>query len=342
MHEMNRNEHHALVLSGGGAKGAFSVGVVDWIFKNVDRLSIKLAYGTSTGALIASKVAASVAQNDRRHIDDLVEIYSRVQKDDVLEPRCKWAYNLFGETGALVCSWFNKYDSIYSTKPLIDLVDKYMNDDDWQSIIESGFDLGFCVTSLQEGSSFVVSSRQCKNIDEIKTALQASVNQPLLMELKTINNQQCVDGGLTDFVPLRHVFKSPVVDEVDSIVAISNNAEYKAKSSSQEFKKIDAVLARSVEVMADHVLAEDFATAKLINLLLSVRDTAGWDDVEATLPSPAVSDLTTYLRGKKNIPIQHIMPPKHTQVTSLGFEQPAMKELVKYGYEYAQDHISVV
>ncbi|MFL6770586.1 MAG: patatin-like phospholipase family protein, partial [Sphingomicrobium sp.] len=70
----------AIVLSGGGAKGAFQVGVLDELITNRG-VKIDIAVGTSTGSI----QALAVAQDD---IPKLVQIWSRLRKNsDIYEKR---------------------------------------------------------------------------------------------------------------------------------------------------------------------------------------------------------------------------------------------------------------
>ncbi|MFL6722758.1 MAG: patatin-like phospholipase family protein, partial [Sphingomicrobium sp.] len=70
----------AIVLSGGGAKGAFQVGVLDELITNRG-VKIDIAVGTSTGSI----QALAVAQDD---IPKLVQTWSRLRKSsDIYEKR---------------------------------------------------------------------------------------------------------------------------------------------------------------------------------------------------------------------------------------------------------------
>jgi len=69
----------ALVLSGGGAKGAFTAGVVKYLMVEFG-LNFDLVVGTSTGALIAPLVAS-------QDIANLIHFYENVEQQDILKDR---------------------------------------------------------------------------------------------------------------------------------------------------------------------------------------------------------------------------------------------------------------
>jgi predicted acylesterase/phospholipase RssA len=71
----------ALVISGGGDKGAFAVGAIEVLAQRGYRYDI--ISGTSTGALIAPLVAID-------DIDELVKIYTTSKKRDIIR------FNWFG------------------------------------------------------------------------------------------------------------------------------------------------------------------------------------------------------------------------------------------------------
>src|ERR1051326_7883602 len=81
------SEKLALVFSGGGAKGAFGVGVLAEMVARAPALSWHIVTGTSTGSLIAPLAAAAAA--DRRYVDTLLRLYGTVREKDVAESNVK-------------------------------------------------------------------------------------------------------------------------------------------------------------------------------------------------------------------------------------------------------------
>jgi uncharacterized protein len=92
-----------LTLDGGGAKGFYSIGVLDEIEKNTGRRiseSFDLIYGTSTGAIIAALVARGDSVNDvltiyREHVPQIMRLNNPKARSAAL---VRLANDVFGET----------------------------------------------------------------------------------------------------------------------------------------------------------------------------------------------------------------------------------------------------
>lgn len=80
----------ALVISGGGAKGAFAVGVIKNLFEKYRSTGwFHIVGGTSTGALIAPMAALMAHSGPLQHaaLATLEQIYTTVRTPDILRKR---------------------------------------------------------------------------------------------------------------------------------------------------------------------------------------------------------------------------------------------------------------
>ena len=87
---MPNTKKTALVISGGGAKGAFAVGVVKYLYSTFrDTGWFSITGGTSTGALISPMAALMAAPEPMgsNALDTLVEMYTTVFTRDILRKR---------------------------------------------------------------------------------------------------------------------------------------------------------------------------------------------------------------------------------------------------------------
>src|ERR1051326_7344038 len=107
-----------LITSGGGAKGAFSVGVLRFLQNEKNINHFDFISGTSTGALIAS--LASVGK-----IDELNQVYLSTTNADILEP-----LNVFNTVIA-----GNSF--IYNTHPLLNQINQHITPATFTAIMNS-------------------------------------------------------------------------------------------------------------------------------------------------------------------------------------------------------------
>lgn len=80
----------ALVLSGGGSRGAYEAGVLSWLFENVypklgDHFEFDIVSGTSVGAIHAAYVAASSGMKPVERARALVDTWKNMRFDNVLQ-----------------------------------------------------------------------------------------------------------------------------------------------------------------------------------------------------------------------------------------------------------------
>jgi NTE family protein len=88
-----RKQRVALVLSGGGSRGAYEAGVLAYLFEHIypklgDRFEFDIVSGTSVGAIHAAYVAASAGIAGPRRAAGLIETWKSLRFDNVL--RVSW------------------------------------------------------------------------------------------------------------------------------------------------------------------------------------------------------------------------------------------------------------
>src|SRR5688572_15072654 len=184
-----------LITSGGGAKGAFSVGVLDYLKKEKNIDSFDLISGTSTGALIAS--LASVGK-----IQQLVDVYLSTTNSDILIPQ------------NLLESITNARPFVFDTYPLMKQIEENIDDDTFDAIMNSNTMLCLNAVNLQSGRVTVFTTKdiipgtlydtiKISTRDELTQALLASSNQAVFMNPIRVGDSDFVDGGNREVVPTR-------------------------------------------------------------------------------------------------------------------------------------------
>lgn len=149
----------ALILSGGGARAAYQVGVLKAISEILPRHArnpFPIICGTSAGALNATTVAVN-AQNFRRGVQYLTHIWKNFRTDDiyrsdpvgVLNNSSRWL------TGLLLSSMgFNKLNrvSLLDNTPLVKLLNETLPCEKIQQNIDAGLLYALSITASGYGS----------------------------------------------------------------------------------------------------------------------------------------------------------------------------------------------
>ena len=244
---------NALVISGGGCKGAFAVGVLKYIYTNINNLDFDIFCGTSTGALILPLAVI----ND---IPTLSNIYSNSFTNDIIKQR------------SIINAAKDGY--LYNTGPLKRLVENTITEDVFDNIMNS--DRVFCISTvcLQSGkityftnsddlhsnSEYDVIKIEMNEREKFINAIRASAHQPVFMEPVKIGNYQYVDGGVREYLPVRAALDCGA-DKVYSIILAAESEVV----STDNYKDLIGIAKRTIDLFSEDVGANDYKIAKLLN-----------------------------------------------------------------------------
>ena len=196
----------ALVLGGGGAKGAYEVGAI----AALDELGIKAGsvFGTSVGALHAAMYAqgsmdAAAALWDNIRLSDVVSEESLAIADD--------AENIFDHPEKLL-EFITRYAQKkgVDVSPLTDILHKLIDED---KIRRSGVHVGIVTTRFP--SLAMVEKR----LEEMETGslidwLMASASCFPIFPMKQVGGDRYIDGGFCDNTPVEMAVRSGARDIV--------------------------------------------------------------------------------------------------------------------------------
>lgn len=236
----------AIVLSGGGAKGAFQVGVLDELITNRG-VKVDIAVGTSTGSI----QALAVAQDD---IPRLVEFWSSLKKNSDI-----YVKRPLGVASALLGS-----KSIYDARGLKKLLKDAADDHRLRS---TGKKLRLGVVNLGTGIFRTID----ESVPGIHNWVYASCAMPVFFEpLKTKaadgTEEQWVDGGVRDVTPLDSAM------ELNPRGIIVVRASPKPEPGRvRTYGDLIQIGLRAVGILQSEVSMNDLANATLINDMIAAR-----------------------------------------------------------------------
>jgi len=326
------DRRRALVISGGGAKGAWAVGVLRHLVKDMHQ-RFDLVVGTSTGALIAPLAALG-------DIDDLVRIYTTVKAGDIL------SYRFPGGSVVMnaLCSLFLGKDSIFGTGPLKRTIDQHLSTERWDRLVAGPVPAWVSTVSLQNGEIKYFSSHQPGMLRErFAAAMLASGSIPVYMQRVLIPGETghwFVDGGVKDVLPLGHAIREGAAD----ITAILLGPE--PPLAKDEFKRIYKMVLRTIGLQMEETSANDLSYGDLITreLLWRLRlrkalvRSGDASKVDAAFEEASSRDEPMASKGRRFAAVRiRLLRPKQDIGGTLDFGPERMKAYEQAGYDFARD-----
>lgn len=316
---------NALVISGGGAKGAFAVGAVQYMIEDM-KLKFDIVCGTSIGAIIAPLIVTD-------EVRELVTMFKSFRTKDLLRKRCLLLALL-------------KYDSIYDVKSGWKMIQREITEDRAKRILKSGKQMFLATINLQSGQVVYFQSgppadpdNKSKVIpietqDQLQKAVLASANQPVLMSpVEVLPDadpvRQYVDGGVRELAPLKIAIDNGATD----IYAIILRPE-RYEPVNVRFKKIPKILLRTISLFTEEVVLNDSEIAKLYNKGVLIRNRIKKEfglSEERVEELFSVEDHPDPFKDKRVIALHIIRPECGLHIDSLEFKPKVISEMFKLG-----------
>ena len=299
----------AIVLSGGGAKGAFQVGVLEELIVNRG-VKVDIAVGTSTGSI----QALAVAQDE---IPQLVKFWSSLKKNsDIYEKRP------LGVASALLGS-----KSIYKANGLRKLLKNAADD---ARLRATGKKLRLGVVNLGTGVFRTID----ETVPGIDNWVYASCAMPVFFEpLKTRaadgTEEQWVDGGVRDVTPL-----SSAMELGPRGIIVVRASPKPVPGKVRTFGDLIQIGLRAVGILQQEVSINDLANATLINDMIAARG-ALFRALEAlNLPADkaaAVLNLLDVQLAKYRFVPNVVIEPEKEYLDTLEFDPAKIAEAMAAG-----------
>ena len=239
----------ALVLSGGGSKGAFEVGVLQRLMGE-QQLDYDLLCGTSVGAINASHLAQTPIGQPREAAARLRALWDTVTTDKV---RRSWFP--FGRVSAFFKT------SVYDSSPLHAWIRSGL---DAAAVRSSGRRLRIVSVAFGSGESFIA-DEQTPDLAEWVIASSAF---PVMLTPASIKGDLWTDGGLRTVTPLGEAIRAGA-DEID--VVLCSDPFANSPIDVRDAHAIPQLLLRSIDILNGEVSRADLRIAGLKNDLAELR-----------------------------------------------------------------------
>ena len=289
----------ALVISGGGSKGAFAGGVAEYLIKDC-RKDYNLYLGTSAGSLLVPLLSTG-------NIEKLHGIFTSVTQDDIFNAHPFRVGKKNGEYKTSISHWgmlrlFLKGKKTFGeSENLRILIKRILTEQDFEQMRKNRADVVITVSNL---SLMQVEYKSLKeyNYDDFCDWVWASCNVVPFMSLFTKNGCEYADGGLGNIVPIYHAIKMGAT-EIDVIVLKAEQAPVNniPVNNALELTK------RAFDFMLKQIEIDDILIGRMEGINNHV-------------------DLHIY------------RPPEALTANSLIFEASQMKKWWKLGKQYAKEN----
>lgn len=334
---MKEKKKTAVVLSGGGAKGAYEAGALLTIAQKLPEIHVMS--GASIGAINAAVFAWEYEQTG-----DLIKASEKLRStwkelDDLFE------VNFLRIALQALCSYFRtrsplNFSALVSNKKikkkLDELIPKDLKISDFTRI-----ELLINATSLTEGKSISFNRKNDANLHE---AVLASSCLPLIFESQLIKGNFYVDGGVFNNTPLRDALEVGSTDVyVIELKPMSKDLYLETIQDPTDFRSIKNVGSRMIELITDKIMYEDLKNAKRINDIIEVIQTLEHsganrriiENLKKSIGYEKGSKLKRHVRFHEIAPTERLEPPG-----TLGFkDKEALERIIRLGEEDAENQL---
>lgn len=241
----------ALVLAGGGSKGAFEVGAIEFLVRE-SGLDFDIYLGTSVGALNAGILGQS---RNYRELCQQVQVLKELWLG-IKGPSSIYHKNLFGVFSLLFKG------SLYNPIGLKQLIKEYI---DTERLFNNPTRiLKVATVATETGELLYADNRSPELKEEFLSYVLASASVPLFFPAVEINGKHWYDGGLRDVTPLGTVFRERP-DEIVVILTFPISRDLTPVLSVEKHQRGLGFILRALEIMGNEISANDLQLANAIN-----------------------------------------------------------------------------
>ncbi len=246
---------NALVISGGGSKGAFAGGIAEYLIKQCKK-EYDLYVGTSTGSLLIPFLALG-------QIDKIKKLYTTIHQEDIFDV-CPFIIKK--ENGVFKTSinhlgilkqFVTNQKTLGSSENLRTLIRTNFSEGDYTQLKQSGKEVIVTVANLTKQVVEYKSSNDY-NYEDFCDWIWASSNMVPLMSLLTKDNEDYGDGGFGNLIPIQ----AAITKGAETIDAIVLRVENRIYTSAPIHNALDA-LNHTYNFMLNQIAQDDIHIARL-------------------------------------------------------------------------------
>ncbi len=245
----------ALVISGGGSKGAFGGGVAQYLIEERGH-NYDLLVGTSTGSLLVPHLGID-------NIDKIKEVYTSVNQKAIFSncpfvvKKNKWGEETIGIDHVSVLRNFMRGSKTFGeSKNLKKLIKKTFTPEDFKRLQASGKEVVVTVSNISIHKTEYKSSKE-ETYDDFCDWIWISCNYIPFMSLVKKNGCEYADGGFGSLVPIKEAVERGAT-EIDVIILETEVTYYNNLSS----KNVFSLLSNLHEFMMDRIEKQNITIGK--------------------------------------------------------------------------------
>ncbi len=288
----------ALVISGGGSKGAFAGGVAEYLIKE-KKQNYDIFVGTSTGSLMLTHLALG-------KVAELKEIYSNVDQSTIFS-NCPFKIKKYKGHTTVSINHFNTIKNFLrgsktfgESLHLKHMIDTTVKDNYLRKVKDQHKKLLVTVSNLTL-NQVEFKSLDEHSFDDFRDYIWASSNFVPFMSLLVKNNYEYADGGFANMVPIRQAIEQGAT-EIDAIILETEVTQLNRMPSKNPFSLITNLF----NYMQIHIEKYNISIGKLA-------------------------------AEHKNVTLNLYYTPRVLTTNTLVFEKEKMRKWWKQGYTYARN-----
>ncbi len=228
----------ALVISGGGSKGAFAGGVVQYLRQVLAR-DYDIYIGTSTGSLLISHMALG-------EVERIKQVYTSVNQESIFD-RCPFIFQekKYGVRDISINHWNVLRNFIKGSKTfgesnnLRKLIARTLTEKDYYQLKLSKKEIVVTVSNLSL-NQVEYKSIQEVTYEEFLDWVWISCNYTPFMSLVRKNGCEYADGGLGSIVPIEEAVKRGAT-EIDAVILHTETTMINRMPSKNPFSLISNI-----------------------------------------------------------------------------------------------------